>query len=214
MAQELALSLEAVPGTAEQTAFSMDEEGFRQFYSLTARSLRAYLFRVVGNPTIADDLHQEAYFRFLRAELPDMDDKGRKNYLFRIATNLAYDHFRRSKRTEKSLPEIPVGEQAGDKINTLLAAAGYNLRKLLRWIVFSPVFVLIQPFTAMLRLKPRERELLWLAYVEGSTHTEIADTVGVKTASVKMLLFRARQHLATVLREKGFAPETSMKVRP
>ena len=63
-------------------------------------------------------------------------------------------------------------------------------------------------------LKPRERELLWLAYVEGSTHTEIADTVGVKTASVKMLLFRARQHLATVLREKGFAPETSMKVRP
>ena len=29
--------------------------------------------------------------------------------------------------------------KAGDKINTLLAAAGYNLRKLLRWIVFSPV---------------------------------------------------------------------------
>jgi len=191
MAQELALSLEAVPGTAEQTAFSMDEEGFRQFYSLTARSLRAYLFRVVGNPTIADDLHQEAYFRFLRAELPDMDDKGRKNYLFRIATNLAYDHFRRSKRTEKFLPEIPVGEQAGDKINLRTDMS-----------------------RALQMLKPRERELLWLAYVEGSTHTEIADTVGVKTASVKMLLFRARQHLATVLREKGFEPETSMKVRP
>jgi IS5 family transposase len=28
----------------------------------------------------------------------------------------------------------------GDKINTLLSAAGYNLRKLLRWIVFAPVF--------------------------------------------------------------------------
>ena len=191
MAQEIALSLEAVPGTAEQTAFSMDEEGFRQFYSLTARSLRAYLFRVVGNPTIADDLHQEAYFRFLRAELPDMDDKGRKNYLFRIATNLAYDHFRRSKRTEKFLPEIPVGEQAGDKINLRTDMS-----------------------RALQMLKPRERELLWLAYVEGSTHTEIANTVGVKTASVKMLLFRARQHLATVLREKGFEPETSMKVRP
>lgn len=191
MAQEIALSLEAVPGTAEQAAFSMDEEEFRQFHSLTARSLRAYLSRVVGNPTIADDLHQEAYFRFLRAELPDMDDKGRKNYLYRIATNLAYDHFRRSKRTERSLPEIPVGEQAGDKINLRTDMS-----------------------RALQLLKPRERELLWLAYVEGSTHTEIADTVGVKTASVKMLLFRARQHLATVLREKGFDPETSMKVRP
>jgi IS5 family transposase len=30
----------------------------------------------------------------------------------------------------------------GDKINTLLSAAGYNLRKLLRWIVFAPVFSL------------------------------------------------------------------------
>ena len=27
---------------------------------------------------------------------------------------------------------------AGDKINTLLSAAGYNLRKLLRWVVFAP----------------------------------------------------------------------------
>jgi DNA-directed RNA polymerase specialized sigma24 family protein len=53
-----------------------------------------------------------------------------------------------------------------------------------------------------------------LAYVEGSTHAEIADTVGVKPASIKMLLFRARQNLATVLREKGLDPKTSMKVRP
>ena len=30
--------------------------------------------------------------------------------------------------------------KAGDQINTLLAAAGYNLRKLLRWLVFLPVF--------------------------------------------------------------------------
>jgi IS5 family transposase len=43
--------------------------------------------------------------------------------------------------------------KAGDQINTLLAAAGYNLRKLLRWIVFSPVFVLILRFKAMLRLE-------------------------------------------------------------
>jgi IS5 family transposase len=48
--------------------------------------------------------------------------------------------------------------QAGDKINTLLAAAGYNLRKLLRWIVFSPVFALIRRFTAMLRLEMAQRD--------------------------------------------------------
>lgn len=41
--------------------------------------------------------------------------------------------------------------KAGDKINTLLAAAGYNLRKLLRWIVFSPFLALLQRLEAILR---------------------------------------------------------------
>lgn len=51
--------------------------------------------------------------------------------------------------------------KAGDQINTLLAAAGYNLRKLLRWIVFSPVLVLFEWLKAMLNFKsPVERHLL------------------------------------------------------
>jgi len=41
--------------------------------------------------------------------------------------------------------------KAGDRINTLLAAAGYNLRKLLRWIVFSPFWTLIQLLETLLR---------------------------------------------------------------
>jgi IS5 family transposase len=36
----------------------------------------------------------------------------------------------------------------GDKINALLSAAGYNLRKLLRWIVFAPIFWLRWLLTA------------------------------------------------------------------
>jgi IS5 family transposase len=41
--------------------------------------------------------------------------------------------------------------KAGDRINTLLAAAGYNLRKLLRWIVFSPVLALLRRLEATIR---------------------------------------------------------------
>ena len=54
---------------------------------------------------------------------------------------------------------------------------------------------------AMTRLKPRERDLLWLAYAQGSSHDEIAAALGLKTSSIKMLLFRARQRLAALLRE-------------
>ncbi len=38
----------------------------------------------------------------------------------------------------------------GDKINALLSAAGYNLRKLLRWLVFAPIFWLWQRLAAKL----------------------------------------------------------------
>ena len=49
--------------------------------------------------------------------------------------------------------------------------------------------------------EPRARDLLWLAYAQGSTHHEIAEALGLERASIKLLLFRARRRLAALLRE-------------
>ena len=57
---------------------------------------------------------------------------------------------------------------------------------------------------AMSQLKPRERAMLWLAYAEGVSHREIADLLGLRPASLKPMLFRARRKLAALL---GRAPE-------
>ena len=50
------------------------------------------------------------------------------------------------------------------------------------------------------RLRPRERALLWLAYARATRTRRSRETLGVKTGSVKLLLFRARRKLATLLR--------------
>ena len=55
----------------------------------------------------------------------------------------------------------------------------------------------------MEHLKPRERSLLWLAYAQGWSHEEIAAALGVKTASLKGMLFRARHRLAVILKNPG-----------
>lgn len=43
--------------------------------------------------------------------------------------------------------------QEGDRINALLSAAGYNLRKLLRWVVFAPAFRLTDWLKAVLAIE-------------------------------------------------------------
>ena len=47
--------------------------------------------------------------------------------------------------------------RTGDRINAVLSAAGYNLRKLLRWIVFTPIFWLTCWLKAMLAVEIRLR---------------------------------------------------------
>jgi RNA polymerase sigma-70 factor, ECF subfamily len=167
-----------------EDAFQMDEEAFRLFYERTARPVWAYLSRMSGNARLADDLLQETYYRFLRANVVHESDAHRRNYLFRIATNIVRDHRRRPRPDESRLAD---GGDGTERIDPQSADAGAVRR--------------LDLARSMARLKPRERDLLWLAYAQGSSHKEIAETLGLKTSSVKLLLFRARQRLARLLRE-------------
>lgn len=160
----------------------MDEETFRGFYDRTARTLRAYLLRVSGDAASADDLLQESYYRFLRARGQYDGEAHRRNALFRIATNLLHDRRRRAQHAPvlSFIDTDPVDARPGPEAH----AERSDLHR------------------AMAHLKPRERELLWLAYAQGSTHREIAQCLGLRTASVKLLLFRARRRLAGILRDE------------
>jgi RNA polymerase sigma-70 factor (ECF subfamily) len=166
-------------GDADRT-FLMTEEAFRAFYELTARPVWAYLARITGDSRLADDLLQEAYYRFLRTRADFESDDHRRNYLFRIATNLARDHRRRSGTRERHRIESSRGDVEG----------AHEGDRAVRRLDLS---------RAMQRMKPRERSLLWLAYAQGCSHEEIADVLGVKKASLKALLFRARKRLLGLL---------------
>src|SRR6476620_8898275 len=75
----------------------MDEDAFRSFYDRTSGALWGYLSRLSGDRQVADDLLQESYYRLLKATVPFESEAHRRNYLYRIATNLVRDG-RRSPR--------------------------------------------------------------------------------------------------------------------
>src|ERR1700730_16964443 len=91
--------------TAEDAVLQMDEDAFHGFYARTATMLWAYLARATGDTQAADDLLQETYYRFLRARVDFESDAHRRHYVFRIATNLVRDRYRRPRLDQTPLPD-------------------------------------------------------------------------------------------------------------
>jgi RNA polymerase sigma-70 factor (ECF subfamily) len=157
----------------------LDEATFAAFHARTSRPLRAYVLRVVGNVSDADDIVQEAFLRMLRADVPADNEEHLRRYLYRVASNLIVDRWRRSRHEEgeEMMPE-PASPRPRYEDDAAVAK------------IFA-------------ELKPRDRALLWLAYVEGESHEEIASSLGVGRRGVKVMLFRARRRLRDLLHARG-----------
>ncbi|NLV31861.1 MAG: RNA polymerase sigma factor [Acidobacteria bacterium] len=167
----------------EAARVPMTEEGFTPFYQRTVRQLSAYVRRVSGNPSLAEDLVQESYLRLLSARAPwDQGEDACRRYLFRIATNLLRDHWRR-----------PVGRPLGEVPERALPAVDPPP-------VENPDYGNLG--AALLSLRPVERQLLWLAHAEGMSHREIAAVTGFGTARIRLALYRSRHKLARALRRE------------
>jgi len=160
----------------------MDSDAFTGFYQRSSRPLWAYMARVSGDPALADDLMQESYLRFLCASRSDEGEVAHRRYLFQIATNLLRDHWRRPRPTP--IDDVP------EAVFALSDHSSHTHSQM----ALGP---------ALLRMRPRDRQLLWLAHAEGYSHREIAEITGLASASVRLLLFRARRKIAKLLRQQG-----------
>jgi RNA polymerase sigma-70 factor (ECF subfamily) len=158
----------------------LDERAFAQCYQHNSRGLWSYLYRVTGKAADADDLVQEAFCRLLQAEVGGLGDEELRRYVFRVGSNLLADRWRRATQEASWLDRLRGTTDAhmepeyDDSVSREFAS-----------------------------LKPRERALLWLAYVEGESHEEIATALGLSRGSIKVLLSRARGRLRDLLAAKG-----------
>jgi RNA polymerase sigma-70 factor, ECF subfamily len=162
---------------AAEESCQLDEHKFFLLYQQTARPLFSYLVRAAGNADVARDLLQESYCRLLASKPPAMDQAQTKSYLFRIATNLLADRWRSREAGSERASEGATLDQGFE--------AQCDLRSAFR------------------ELKPKERQLLWLAYVEGASHKEIAQWTRLRPASIRQLLLRARRKLASMLEPRA-----------
>ncbi len=169
----------------------MNSADFRAFYEQSAPALRSYLRYSCRNASLADDLMQEAYLRLLRVELPPLSEPALRSYLYKAARSVMLDHFRRSRRETQGpdddwLEHVPAAEQ------------------------WDPAGPSVDIVPLLDKLKARDRQLLWLAYVEGFSHREIAGVTDINEKSVRVLLLRARERMMEILKGQGIGPEEAL----
>ena len=164
---------------------AMNKTAFQVFYQRTAPRLRSYIRNASGGSDWADDIVQDAFLRFLRAAPAGLETAQQKAYLYRIAERLVVDQRRRLRREQLWNWREYLGSRPAVHRELELSP---DLQKVFR------------------TLKGQQKALLWLAYVEGLGHREIADILGLREQSVRVLLFRARRKLADLLTKRGLGP--------
>jgi RNA polymerase sigma-70 factor (ECF subfamily) len=169
------------PTVQELDEALMDEQAFHLFYLETVRPLHAYAVRVLGNASHADDIVQESYFRILRTPPATNETRQLKAVLFKIASNLIIDYWRNRKFDAVPTTDDHRFEGSSDPADVALS---------------------LDMARTFAKLKPQERQLMWLAYVEGSDHREIATTLGIGQWSVRVMLHRAKQKLARLIKRE------------
>lgn len=187
-------------------------DAFRRLVERYQRPVLSVIARMVGDPSLAEDLAQEVFVKAY-TRLATFDRRRKlSSWLFKIAHNTAVDHLRRFKPQTVTLEATGVD---GDESWQVLRAdeAENPDRRAERSELMARVDA------ALGRLKPGYREILLLRFQQGLAYHEIAEVTGRAMATVKVQLHRARKRLAAEMAadEKRFsasAPSRGRARRP
>jgi RNA polymerase sigma factor (sigma-70 family) len=154
-----------------------------QLYREHSVSLFRYSLRLTGDADRAADIVQTAFMRLV--ERPPREELIR-SWLFRVATNAAFDQKRAVARHARLLHVMPAGASTGDAPRDPAHAATQNdERRRVR--------------AALERLSRRDRTIL-LMRAEGFAQREIAAAVGSSTRAIGVTILRALEKLERELR--------------
>ncbi|MCD6518914.1 MAG: RNA polymerase sigma factor [Anaerolineae bacterium] len=157
------------------------DAAFEQLFRAYQRPILNYLYRLLGDVSQAEELAQDVFLRAYRALGRLSPEANRRAWLYRIATNAAYDHLRRRKLIQW-LPLLGKEEQElqaeGDPEGTVVEREA------------------VQRALAQIPLKYRVPLVLFS--VQGYSTKEIGEILGISEGAVKTRLYRAREKFREV----------------
>lgn len=162
-----------------------DERAFDALYRKYADHLHAFVKRMVGQRSLADDLLQTTFLTVVRARGRYRPGTSVRAWMFAIAANAARDSLRRARvRGHEAAPT------AANEPSVAPAA-----------LPDPPVARALQ--VALDALQPDQREAVLLHKMHGLSFSEIAETLGITAGAAKVRAHRGYEQLRARLAALG-----------
>jgi RNA polymerase sigma-70 factor (ECF subfamily) len=159
-----------------------DLQAFEVLFREHQQHVYAWIVRIVRDSGIAEDLTVETFWRIYRSRARFDPKSSFGAWAYRIATNAALDHLRKSRRET----ELPLDLAADPRPDP---AVQRETRDRIR--------------KAFAKLPAKYRLVATLALIEDEPHNRIADAAGISVSLVKVRLFRAVRMLRKQLSSLG-----------
>jgi RNA polymerase sigma-70 factor, ECF subfamily len=165
-----------------------DRDALEELYLIHFDRIYGYLHVSVGNRHDAEDLTTQTFLKMLESiEKFRWQSAPFSAWLFRIAHNLAMDHFRATKRWQ---PEEEVPEPVADESTSAEAGAFESIGQ-------KSMFELIED------LSPEQQQVLTLKFVFSFANAETATILGKTEGAIKSLQHRALVSLQKQLEKRS-----------
>ena len=171
--------MEDVQSTVRRAVLG-DERALRQLWTQYSPYVDAVVRRLVSDPDAAADVAQEVWIQIFKALPAWRGESAFSTWAHRIAVNRTLNALRRSKRL--AAIESPIEEESA-------AVEQDSERSMLAETIDE----------AARKLSPGARTVFLLHDVEGYTHEEIAESLGITAGGSKSQLFKARTKLRKLL---------------
>jgi RNA polymerase sigma-70 factor (ECF subfamily) len=173
-----------------------DESGFNYLVEKHYRAMIHFLFRMVRNQAVAEELAQEVFLRVYRSRESYRAEAKFTTWLYRIATNLAVNHARDTKH-ERAVQTIYLDapdEETGttpDVADDEPTAEQHLLREERMAAIRKHVMALPE----------RQRMAVLMHKYQGMDYRQIGEVLKLSESATKSLLFRAYQTLRDKLKD-------------
>jgi RNA polymerase sigma-70 factor (ECF subfamily) len=173
-----------------------DEAGFNYLATKYHRPMIHFLYRMVGNQAVAEELAQEVFLRVYRARSSYRAEARFTTWLYRIATNLAVNHARDT-RHERNAQTVYL-DQPDPETGTTPDVADDDPtaeQQLMRDERMAAIRLHV------IALPERQRMAVLMHKYQGMDYRQIGEVLKLSESATKSLLFRAYQTLRDKLKD-------------